>query len=113
MVINYDSPVTEGGVEMATGGEPRQASDRRCAAPAKLALAPLVGVTGSSPAKSSIRAHRKDHGCYRYPKLPLPAFIEQLYGKRFGKHRPDAVLSLEDRARQHEQKKRSGAWFEG
>ena len=29
-------------------------------------------------------------------KLPLPAFIEQLYRKRFGKDRPDVVLSLED-----------------
>jgi hypothetical protein len=31
-------------------------------------------------------------------KSPLPVFIEQLYGKRFGKDRPDVVLSLEDRA---------------
>jgi hypothetical protein len=38
-------------------------------------------------------------------KLPLPAFIEQLYRKRFGKDRPDVVLSLEDRARLHQQKK--------
>ena len=29
-------------------------------------------------------------------KLPLPALIEQLYRKRFGKDRPDVVLSLED-----------------
>jgi hypothetical protein len=29
-------------------------------------------------------------------KVPLPAFIEQLYRKRFGKDRPDVVLSLED-----------------
>ena len=41
-------------------------------------------------------------------KLPLPAFIEQLYRKRFGKDRPDVVLSLEDRARIHEQKKTVG-----
>ena len=38
-------------------------------------------------------------------KLPLPAFIEQLYRKRFGKDRPNEVLSLEDRAQLHEQKK--------
>lgn len=38
-------------------------------------------------------------------KLPLPAFIEQLYRKRFGKDRPNVVLPLEDRARLHEQKK--------
>jgi hypothetical protein len=41
-------------------------------------------------------------------KLPLPAFIEQLYRKRFGKDRPDVVLSLEDCARLHEQKKTVG-----
>jgi hypothetical protein len=41
-------------------------------------------------------------------KLPLPAFIEQLYRKRFRKDRPDVVLSLEDRARLHEQKKTVG-----
>ena len=32
-------------------------------------------------------------------KLPLPAFIEDLYCKRFGKERPDVVLSIEERAR--------------
>src|SRR6266446_246206 len=31
-------------------------------------------------------------------KLPLPAFIESLYQKRFGKDRPDAVKSIEDTA---------------
>jgi hypothetical protein len=31
-------------------------------------------------------------------KLPLPEFIERLYKKRFGKARPDRVVSLEDRA---------------
>jgi hypothetical protein len=41
-------------------------------------------------------------------KLPLPAFIEQLYRKRFGKDRPDVVLPLEDRSRLHEQKKTVG-----
>jgi hypothetical protein len=41
-------------------------------------------------------------------KLPLPAFIEQLYRKRFGKDHPDVMLSLEDRARLHEQKKKVG-----
>ena len=41
-------------------------------------------------------------------KLPLPAFIEQLYRKRFGKERPDVVLTLEDRARLREQKKTVG-----
>lgn len=38
-------------------------------------------------------------------KLPLPAFIENLYRKRFTKDRPDVVLSIEERARLEEQKK--------
>jgi hypothetical protein len=38
-------------------------------------------------------------------KLPLPAFIESLYRKRFGKDRPDVVHSIEERARLLEQKK--------
>ena len=38
-------------------------------------------------------------------KLPLPAFIESLYRKRFGKDRPEVVLSIEERARHLEQKK--------
>jgi len=38
-------------------------------------------------------------------KLPLPAFIESLYRKRFGKDRPDVVHSIEERARHLEQKK--------
>jgi len=32
-------------------------------------------------------------------KVPLPQFIEHLYVKRFGKQRPDVVVSIEDRAR--------------
>jgi hypothetical protein len=38
-------------------------------------------------------------------KLPLPAFIESLYQKRFGKDRPDVVHSIEERARLLERKK--------
>jgi hypothetical protein len=38
-------------------------------------------------------------------KLPLPRFIEHLYEKRFGKPRPDVVLSIEDMARRKEKKK--------
>ena len=38
-------------------------------------------------------------------KLPLPAFIEHLYRRRFNKDRPDIVLSVEERARLEEQKK--------
>jgi len=32
-------------------------------------------------------------------KLPLPAFIESLYFKRFGKPAPDEVLSIEEQAK--------------
>src|SRR2546425_13181149 len=38
-------------------------------------------------------------------KLPPPAFIEHLYFKRFGKGRPDVVVSIEERARIQEDKK--------
>jgi len=38
-------------------------------------------------------------------KLPLPQFIEHLYEKRFGKPRPDVVLSIEDMARREEERK--------
>lgn len=31
-------------------------------------------------------------------KLPLPAYIEELYLKRFGKDRPDTVYSIEEYA---------------
>jgi hypothetical protein len=31
-------------------------------------------------------------------KLPLPAFIEKLYRERFGRDRPDGVVSMEERA---------------
>ena len=34
-------------------------------------------------------------------KPPLPAFIESLYRKRFGKDRPDVVQSIEEHARQN------------
>ena len=38
-------------------------------------------------------------------KLPLRLFIEHLYLKRFGKTRPDVVLSIEDRIRVELEKK--------
>jgi len=38
-------------------------------------------------------------------KAPLPAFIEHLYQKRFGKARPDRVISIEDRAQEIAAKK--------
>ncbi len=33
-------------------------------------------------------------------KAPLPVFIERRYQKRFGKARPDRVLSIEERAQE-------------
>jgi hypothetical protein len=40
-------------------------------------------------------------------KAPLPIFIEDLYQKRFGKERPAVVVTIEERARLDEQKKRA------
>ena len=38
-------------------------------------------------------------------KMPLRQYIEHLYFKRFGKERPDVVLSIEDKVRRDEEKK--------
>jgi hypothetical protein len=38
-------------------------------------------------------------------KAPLPVFIEELYLERFGKERPDVVLSIEERLRLQDAKK--------
>ncbi|MEO8842215.1 MAG: hypothetical protein ABI591_05380 [Kofleriaceae bacterium] len=38
-------------------------------------------------------------------KVPLPQFIEQTYLKRFGRDRPEAVVSIEDRMRSDRAKK--------
>jgi hypothetical protein len=38
-------------------------------------------------------------------KLPLPQFIEHLYSKRFGKERPAAVVSIEERFRRETAKR--------
>jgi hypothetical protein len=38
-------------------------------------------------------------------KAPLPVFIEDLYRKRFGRDRPEEVISIEERARRVAQKK--------
>ncbi len=38
-------------------------------------------------------------------KTPLPEFIESLYVKRFRKNAPDRVLSIEEMARELEEKK--------
>jgi len=60
---------------------------------------------GMSPKKlGSIDNHRQAPW-----KAPLPEFIEQLYLKRFGRERPEVVVSIEERARQLEQKKAAKA----
>lgn len=38
-------------------------------------------------------------------KLPMPQFIEHLYFKRFGRERPEVVISVEERARVQDAKK--------
>ncbi len=38
-------------------------------------------------------------------KAPLPQFIEHLYFKRFGRDRPEAAMSVEERARAQRAKK--------
>jgi hypothetical protein len=39
-------------------------------------------------------------------KVPLPQFIEDLYFRRFSIDRPERVITLEERARELEEKKR-------
>lgn len=38
-------------------------------------------------------------------KLPLGMFIEDLYSRRFGRERPETVLSIEDKVRRDAEKK--------
>ena len=38
-------------------------------------------------------------------KMPLKQYIEHLYFKRFGKERPDMVLSIEEKVRRDEENK--------
>jgi hypothetical protein len=38
-------------------------------------------------------------------KAPLPRFIEELYLDRFGRERPDVVMSIEERARAQDAKR--------
>ena len=60
---------------------------------------------GMNPKKlGSIDNHRQEPW-----KAPLPEFIEQLYLKRFGRERPEVIVSIEERARQLEQKKAAKA----
>jgi hypothetical protein len=59
---------------------------------------------GMNPAKlGKLDNHRQQPW-----KAPLPLFIEDLYLKRFGKERPDVVLSMEELALKEEEKKALG-----
>jgi hypothetical protein len=51
------------------------------------------------------RLGKKDNHKQEPWKMPLPEFIEHLYFKRFGRKRPEVVMSIEDRARLLERKK--------
>ena len=51
---------------------------------------------GMNPKKFGKKANHKQEPW----KVPLPVFIENLYLKRFGKRRPDKVLSIEQLLKQ-------------
>jgi len=57
---------------------------------------------GMNPKKfGGLANHRQERW-----KMPLPEFIEHLYFKNFGKSSPDRVVSIEERAKEIERKKR-------
>jgi hypothetical protein len=56
---------------------------------------------GLNPKKfGSLGNHRQEPW-----KAPLPQFIEHLYLKRFGRERPDVVVTMEERAGQEQRRK--------
>lgn len=56
---------------------------------------------GLSPKRFSKYADTKDQPW----KKPLPEFIENLYEEQFGKRRPDEVISVEEMAKRHLEKR--------
>ena len=60
---------------------------------------------GMNPKKFGSLANHKQEPW----KLPLPEFIEECYYKRFKKTRPDRVISIEDRLKEINRKKRRKA----
>ena len=56
---------------------------------------------GMNPKKLGGKANHKQQPW----KAPLPVFIEDLYFKRFGKLRPDKVLTIEQIAREQKRKR--------
>lgn len=53
------------------------------------------------------RLGKKDNHDQEPWKMPLRQYIEHLYFKRFGKERPDVVLSVEEKVRRDQEKKAS------
>ena len=51
------------------------------------------------------RLGKKDNQDQEPWKMPLKQYIEHLYTRRFGKERPDVVLSIEEKMRRDEEKK--------
>ncbi len=58
---------------------------------------------GLNPAKLG----KIDNRHYEPWKTPLPEFIETLYEKRFGRARPEKVLSIEDISRERARKEQA------
>jgi len=56
---------------------------------------------GMNPRKFGSLANHKQQPW----KAPLPVFIEDLYEERFGRSRPEQILSLEELSRQRDRKK--------
>jgi hypothetical protein len=74
------------------------ARKRHGLSPAQVQMAPELGM---NPAKLG----KLDNHDQEPWKMPLRQYLEHLYLKRFGRPRPDAVVSIEDRWRLQEQKK--------
>ncbi len=69
-----------------------EARRRHHLSPAQVQMARELGL---NPAKlGNLDNHKQERW-----KVPLPAFIEHLYLKRFGKSRPDGTASREERDR--------------
>lgn len=57
---------------------------------------------GMNPRKfGGLANHRQERW-----KMPLPEYIEHLYFKHFGRNGPDRVVSIEERVKQLERKRR-------
>lgn len=59
-----------------------------------------AGADGARARAEPEEARRDGHHRQEPWKAPLPQYIEHLYARRFGRERPDVVLSIEEQARQ-------------